>query len=124
MRGAGAGDRRSGAFAGVSMRLPMGTRERQVPTARLQLTTIHDYRNASGATVRSYRPNGVELGFENGRATYLVGGQEVRQIREKLHAKASATTWLLVGGAVVLTLLLLSAVASAQPTPGPQPGAF
>lgn len=75
MRGIGAGERRSGAFAGMAVRLPIGTRHREAPTARLQLTTFHDYRDASGATVRSYRPRGVELGFERGRATYLVGGR-------------------------------------------------
>ena len=124
MRSTGAGERRSGAFAGMAVRLPMGTRHREAPTARLQLTTFHDYRDSSGATVRSYRPRGVELGFERGRATYLVGGQDVLDIEKKLHAKGSTTTWLLVGGALVLTLLVLNAVADAQPTAGPREGAF
>ena len=51
LRDAGAAERRTSAFAGVRLRVPMGNPER--PSARLQLTTFHVYRDASGVTVRS-----------------------------------------------------------------------
>lgn len=119
-----AGEKRSGAFAGVTVRMGIGTRLAERPTARLQLTTFHDYRDTRGASTGSYRPRGLELGFDGGRPTYLVGGRDMRQVRERLNASGSTKTWLLVGGALVLTVVVLAAVAGAQPTPGPDDDAF
>jgi hypothetical protein len=124
-RAAGAGERRSSAFAGVRLRLPLGAENPERPSARLQVATFHDYRDASGATVRSHRSQGVELGLSGGRAPALfVGGRNVAATRERLEASGSTRTLLIVGGVVIVAVVVLAAVASAMPTAGPPKGAF
>lgn len=118
-------ERRSGAFAGVRLNLPLGRGNPERPSARLQLTSFHDSVDARGATLRSFRSPGLELGLNReGRVAYYLGGQDVEETRRRLEASGSTTTWLIVGGVVVLAVVVLAAVASAQPTPGPGDGDF
>lgn len=124
-RGMGAGERRSSGFAGVRLRLPLGAENPERPSARLQVSTFHDYRDATGAMVRSHRSQGIELGLSGGRAPALfVGGQNVAASRERLGASGSTRTLLIVGGVVIVAVVVLAAVVSAMPTPGPGKGAF
>jgi hypothetical protein len=117
-------ERRSAAFAGVRLRLPLGAANPERPSARLQLTSFHDYRDAGGAMVRSHRAPGIELGLNpSGRISYHIGGTDVAVTRERLRASGGTTTWIIVGGLVV-AVVILAAVVSAQPTAGPPEGAF
>jgi hypothetical protein len=85
LRADGATERRSGAFAGVRLRLPIGASNPERPSAGLQLTRFHDYRNAAGFTVRSYRPDGVEFRLDQrGRASFTVAGQDMARQEERL----------------------------------------
>ena len=119
----GAGERRSGAFVGLSARLPLGTARPARPSLRLRLANADDPRMSIGARSRSPGGAGLEIGLgRSGSPVYFVGGRELRQAENRHQAKSS-TTWLIVGG-VVVTLLVLAAVASAQPTAGPPEGAF
>ncbi len=124
-RSTGAVDRRSGAFAGMTVRLPVGQQEAK-PIARLQLTTVHQsYDRESRLSGRSVRPAGLELGLSGAaKPTFYVGGRSAADIEKKLHMKGSNTTLLIVGGVVVLAVLVLASVADAQPTAGPPEGAF
>lgn len=110
-------ERRSSAFAGVRLRLPIGTGHAERPSARMQLSTIHEYRNASGATVRSVRPDGLELGLnQRGRLAFSVAGQDVRQTQEQMRLGGGTSTYLIIGGVVLAVVIL--AVALAPPSPG------
>lgn len=121
--GEGGGQRQSSAFAGLTVRVPLGRSGATGPSARLQLTTIHERRDSRGGILSSQRAEGVELGLDRrGRAAYYVGGEDVRKIDERLNAKGK-TTWIVVGG-VLLLVVVLAAVASAMPTAGPPKGAF
>lgn len=121
-----AGERHSAAFAGLNLRLPLGRAGAgEKPSARFQLSMTHEYRDASGATLRRHQSRGLELGLGS-KATpaYFVGGRKLGGEDARLRMSGGKTTWLIVGGVVVLAVVILAAVASAQPTPGPPPGAF
>ena len=119
-----AADRQSSAFAGVTVRLPFGGGPERKPTARLRVTSFHDYRDARGATVQSHRPAGLELGLTGlGKPAFYVGGQRLAETDPRLHGKGK-TTWIVVGGVIVLAVVVLASVASAMPTAGPPKGAF
>ena len=123
-RDAGAGERRSAAFAGLSVRVPVGGGGSREPTARLQISTTHEVRDARSGSVRSFRPAGLELGLvAKGKAALYLNGQETKAIERKLGIGGSTTTLIVIGGIVVL-VLVVAAVASAAPTPGPRKGAF
>ena len=119
------GERHSAAFVGLRARLPLGGGRPEHPSVRLQLTSFHDYTDAAGTSLRRHRAPGLELGLNGtGQPVYFVGGIELRKSRDRLHAKGSTTTWLIAGGVAAALVLVLAAVASAQPTPGPHEGAF
>ena len=119
-----AAERQSSAFAGVTLRLPFGGGAESEASARLRVTSFHDYRDRRGAAVSSHRAEGIELGLTRlGKPAFYVGGQGLAETDPRLHGKGK-TTWLIVGGVVVVAVVVLAAVASAQPTAGPPPGAF
>lgn len=118
-------ERRSAAFAGASLSVPIGGAGRErAPSARLQLGMTHDLRGTNGER-RRLRAGLVELGLgRSGQPAYFVGGRDVDEIGERLNVKGKTTTLLIVGGVLVLGVVILAAVASAQPTPGPHEGTF
>lgn len=115
IHGTSATERQSSAFAGVRLRLPIGARTPERPSVRLQLTTVHDYRNPAGATVRSDRPDGLEFGVGgDNRLTFSVAGQDVG-MRQQERRLGSNTTAIVVGGVVVAALALAVLAASQVP---------
>ncbi len=124
-RSIGAVERRSGAFAGMTLRVPMG-RQDVGATARLQLATVHQaYNPESRLSGRSWRASGLELGLSgSAKPTFYIGGRNASEVQKRLKMDGSGTTVLLVGGVVLLAVILLAAIASAAPTPGPREGAF
>ena len=124
-RDLGAGERRSSAFAGVRLRLPLGAENPERPSARLQVASFHEYRDATGAMVRGHRSQGVEIGLaRTGAPALFIGGRDVAAERRRLEAKGSTGTTLLIVGGVILVVVVLAAVAGAMPQAGPQEGAF
>jgi hypothetical protein len=117
--GAGAFERRSGAFAGVRLSVPMGARNPERPSARLQVTSFHDGRSASGATVRSVRPHGIELGLgQGGRPAWRIGGREIGGGEQRLGFDGS-TASLVTIGIIVLAAIVVIPVLTADPIPAP-----
>jgi hypothetical protein len=115
---------RTGAFAGVRLRLPLDADAPRRPTARLQFTGIHQQRDANGATRTSFA-EGVQIGAtRNGRPALTIAGKNPFETREQHRIGGSTGTTLLIVGGVVLIVFVLAAVAAAQPTPGPHPGDF
>lgn len=118
----GSTERRMGAFAGVSLRLPMGAGHSERPSARLQLTTTQSYRHNGMQLHSSFAP-GLELGTGRlGRPAFFMGGQELTRSEQRL--QIGKTTTIVVIGAVVLGVVVLAAVVSAMPTAGPPEDAF
>jgi hypothetical protein len=119
-----AAERQSAAFAGATVRVPFGGGADRKASARLRVTSFHDYRDVRGAVVQSHRPAGLELGFTGLlKPAVFVGGRPLAQAEPRLHGKGK-TTWIVVGGVVVLAIVVLASVASAMPTAGPPKGAF
>ena len=108
-RDTGAQEQRSGAFAGLNLRVPLGSREAARPTARLQMTTTHQYRSAS--SFRSVRPDGIEFGLTGkGNADVYVGGARIADTEKKL-GLTGMSDWILpvaLLGAVVVGVVLLT----------------
>jgi len=114
---------RFGAFAGASVVLPLGAASRRAATARLQLSPAFvDADSRTGAVVRRFGA-GLDLGLgRTGKLDLRLAGRSPAEARQRLGFKGS-TGYIIVGG-VVLGVLLLAAVANAQPKPGPRPGDF
>ena len=124
LRDAAAAERRTGAFAGLSVRLPLGQAAPAKPVARLQLTTVHHMRDRETGAIRHMRAPGLELGAgQSGKPVLTLGGQRADDMQRRLGVGGSTTTVLIVGG-VLLVVLVLATVAAATPRPGPREGAF
>jgi hypothetical protein len=117
-------DVRTGAFAGVNLRLPFDGRSSRRPTARLQFTGVREVREANGAT-HSFRAEGVQIGTgRDGRLALTIAGQNPLRTRDQLGMSSSTGNVLLIVGGVLLIVVVLAAVAGAMPTPGPHEGDF
>jgi hypothetical protein len=103
IRDAGWDPRRSAAFAGASLRIPLGSAGAAAPAARLQLGLRHD--------VGDSRPAAFELGVTRlGKPAFYVGGREVGETRRRL-GLTGGTGGLepaLIIGAVVVGVVLLT----------------
>ena len=110
---------RGAAFAGASISLPLGGGKQAMrPSARFQLSP--NYLAGQGA-----RPgSGIELGLgAKGTPSLQIAGRDAGEMEKKLALKGSGK-YILIGGVVILVVIVLAAVAGAQPTPGPNKGAF
>ncbi|HEY0026513.1 MAG TPA: hypothetical protein VGC35_01455 [Allosphingosinicella sp.] len=118
-RDLGAPHSRGAAFAGASFSLPLGRNAAaNRPAARLQFSP--NYLAGHGARAGS----GIELGLgARGKPSLQIGGRDSRAMEKKLALNGSGK-YLVIGGVVILVVVVLAAVAGAQPTPGPQKGAF
>ena len=105
----GGHEQRNGAFAGFNLKVPLGTRAAARPSARFQLTTVHEHRSLSG--VRSYRPAGFEFGLTaKGKPDMFVGGARLADTEKRL-GLTGGTDWLLpvaLLGAVIVGVVLLT----------------
>ena len=91
--------RRTGAFAGATVRLPIGGKPGAKPTARLQLGIIDRTRGT-----RPIPAGGLELGLTaKGKAEMFVGGRSSREMREQM--KLTRSTALVLGGVVAVTMI-------------------
>jgi hypothetical protein len=119
------GQVRTGAFAGVTLDVPLDrSASSRRPAARLQLTSIREVREANGAT-RTWRAEGVQLGADRrGRPALTIAGRNPLDERERLGIGGSTGTTVLIVGGIVLIVVVLASIADAMPTPGPHEGAF
>jgi hypothetical protein len=110
---------RGAAFAGAAFSVPLGGRAgAKRASANFQFSP--NYRAGQGTRAGS----GIELGMTlAGKPSLQIGGHKTADMEKKLALKGSGK-YLVIGGVVVLVVLILAAVAGAQPTPGPQKGAF
>ena len=100
-------DRQTGAFAGAQLKLALGSKERAVPTARLQLGMTQRYQG-HGATApsRSFNVSALELGVTGtGRPMLLVGGQDTSALKRRLGMNGSNNSTLLIAGGVALAVV-------------------
>ena len=112
LRDAGSGQRRSSAFAGASLRIPLGAARPAAPAARLQLGWRHDPRDSRGGSLaRQSHPATFELGVTRlGKPAFYVGGRELAETRRRLGI-SNDTGWVvpaLIIGAVVVGVVLLT----------------
>jgi hypothetical protein len=105
-------ERRSAAFGGLKLNMPIGQGQRVKPTARLQLTTTHQLRDTRTGEVRAVTPAGLEFGAsDKGKPMLFVGGRDAAAVKKELGIGGTTTTLLIVGG-VVLVLLVVAAAST------------
>ena len=109
-RGTSGLERRTSAFAGMSVRLPLGASERSKPTARLQFTTAASTRDARTGSMETLRAQGVEIGAgKAGKPALFLGGRSAAELKQQHGLKSTTGTILLVGAVVVVGVVLLAA---------------
>jgi hypothetical protein len=109
-RETGAADRRMTAFAGVGVRLPLGTAAKA--SARLRFTTGYRLRDTSSGAERTSLGEGFEIGFgRKGKPIYFVGGQDAAGLQTKLGMKGGPGTTLLVVGGVLVAVVIVGLAA-------------
>jgi hypothetical protein len=103
MRGFGNIERRSGVFAGASVKMPLGSRKAARPSARLQLGMRHVQQDSAGRLpVRAQQIGLLELGGAvGGKPALFVGGRNVAEV-EKRHGLIGTTGTLLLLAGVAL----------------------
>jgi hypothetical protein len=101
MRTIGNHGRQSAAFAGGTIRLPLGGTRGARPTARLQLGMISGLQGT-----RPVRTGGLEFGLTGqGKPEMFVGGQSAREMRERMQLNGSSgNTAAIVFGAVLVVV--------------------
>ncbi|HLL58814.1 MAG TPA: hypothetical protein VK391_02865 [Allosphingosinicella sp.] len=115
-------DGRMSAFAGANVRLPLGGAKAARPSARLQLTTSYNVRDARTGAVQSFRAQGLEFGATgNGAPTFYMNGQSTAQMQKKLQLSGSTkNTVLIIFGVALVAVTVLVLVASDEAAlPGP-----
>ena len=117
-------EQRTAAFAGASLRIPLGAREAARPSLRLQLTPAYYSRDPATSAIRSRRPEGLEIGASGGRPALFVAGQPASGLERRMNAGGSTGTTLLIVGGVVVVAVLLVAVAASNVPPSPGEGDF
>lgn len=93
---------RASGFVGLGVRLPLGQRARQVPTARLVAGLATSRIDAqSGRSLGLEAPKGLELGLDRrGRLQPFVGGLSAAGIENRLGVRGSTGKTLLIAGGI------------------------
>lgn len=106
--------RRTSAFAGVNVRLPLDARTQAKPPARLQLTAAYSAMDARTGAIQTLKGQGLEIGAgAKGKPALYLNGQSTAEMKQKLELGSTGTTLLVVGG--LLLVLLVVAAASVPP---------
>lgn len=104
--------RQSSTFAGLNVRLPLGHAQRSKPTARLQFTASHSYRDQRTGTTQTVRAPGLEIGgSKGGKPALYLNGQNTAEMQEKLRLSGSTPNevWIVLGVGLVAVVVLLAA---------------
>jgi hypothetical protein len=110
---AGGMQRQSSAFAGLNLRLPLGLASRAKPTARLQFTTTHAFRDARTGATQTWKAQGLEIGGgKQGKPALYLNGQSTADLQKRLNANGTGKTLLIVGGVVLVAVVVAAAMAA------------
>lgn len=117
-----AGERRSGASAGVYFAMPFGGERSGRARAGLRLRMDHQYRDASGRTARAGGPDALELrllGEE--RPTLFVADMPVtgRDARNNMFGGGGIVTIVIIGLAVVGAVVIMNELDDDDDEPQP-----
>jgi hypothetical protein len=98
------------AFAGLSVRLPLGRTAK--PSARLRFATGYSLRDGASGAMRTNLGNGLEIGAgKGGRPAYFIGGAKAAELQNRLGIKGGTGTTLLVVGGVLVAVVIVALAA-------------
>ena len=114
--------RERSAFAGASVRLPLGARRNAAPEARLGVGFHHSRHDPAGSIGATPPTMALAVGFDGGRLELLAGGERLAQVERRL-GLADSSKLLLVGGLVagVAAVVLLADGGDDDDEEGPCP---
>lgn len=96
------------AFAGLSIRMPLGNTKAALPSARLQLTTSYHLRDDRTGSVQTLKANGLEIGASaRGTPSLYLNGQSTAEIKEKVRLSGSSDTATIVLGVALVVVGVL-----------------
>lgn len=103
MRAVGNVERGTAAFAGASVKMPLGSRSAAKPSARLQLGMRHVYRDPAGRSPSQVRQVGlIELGSPGGaRPALFVGGRNMTDVKRNRGLVGTTGTLLFAAGIAI-----------------------
>jgi hypothetical protein len=105
--------RQSSAFAGLNLRLPLGQSGKAKPTARLQFTTAHSFREGRTGATQTWKAQGLEIGGAGpGKPVFYLNGQSTADLQKRLNANGTGKTLLIVGGVVLVAVVVAAAMAA------------
>jgi hypothetical protein len=117
---AGWSERRTSAFAGLTVRMSLGEAGPARPTARLQLTTSYDMRDARTGSVETLKAKGLEIGAAaNGTPAFYLNGQNSADVQKKLGLSGSTGETVLIIFGVTLLAVGVLVLSSSSELPGP-----
>jgi hypothetical protein len=104
--------RSSAAFAGVALKLPLGQPTAE-PNLRLQVGFTHNYKYAGAAAPALVQTvSMLEFGTtRSGTPILLIGGQDYRQVQQRLRVNGSTGTTLLIAGGVLAVVVIVALAA-------------
>ena len=100
-------ERRMSTFAGLNVRMPLGSPKLTRPSARLQMTTSYQLRDSRTGSVQMLKAEGLEIGASaRGAPTLFLNGQSTAQMNEKLRLSGqnSNTAAIVLGVALVVVV--------------------
>lgn len=106
------GQQNGSAFAGLNLRMPLGTAKAAKPSARLQFTTAYSFQDGRTGATETFKAPGLEFGTgKSGKPVLFLNGQDTAEMRERMQANGSTGSTLLIVGGVLLVLAVVAVAA-------------
>ena len=101
------------AFVELNVRMPLGAAARAKPTARLQLTSAFNVRDARTGSMQTFKGHGLEIGAaKSGQPALYLNGRNTTDIKAELGMSGTTKTVLILGGVLVALAVVVAAAAS------------
>ncbi len=111
--GAPGAETRTSAFVGFNVRMALGAAAKTKPTARLQLTSAFNVRDARTGSTQTFKGHGLEIGAaKSGQPALYLNGRNTTDIKAKLGMSGTTKTVLILGGVLVALVVVVAAAAS------------
>jgi hypothetical protein len=96
-------ERRSGGFAGLAFKMPLGSAGKATPTARLKLGLTQTNRAAGSAVPlsTSFQGSALEVGLLGRKPMLFLGGHSTKSLKQRAQLNGG-NSWLYIAGGVLV----------------------
>jgi len=100
-------------LCGFNVRMALGAAAKTKPTARLQLTSAFNVRDARTGSMQTFKGHGLEIGAaKSGQPALYLNGRNTTDIKAKLRMSGTTKAVLILGGVLVALAVVVAAAAS------------